>query len=104
MRTLCGVRATVARWSSAMSVSMHAMSVPVFVRALRNLRNVLQIGEKFASEKGITPEVLLQSRLIADMLPLVRHVQIVTDMAKNGCARLTATEPLPRVLPPARLA
>ena len=29
------------------------------------------------------------------MLPLVRQVQIATDMAKNGSARLTATEPMP---------
>lgn len=78
-----------------MSVSMHAVSVPVFVRALRNLRKVLEIGERFAADKQIAPEVLLQTRLIPDMLPLVRQVQIATDMAKNACARLTATEPLP---------
>jgi len=78
-----------------MPVSMFEFSVPVFVRTLRNLRSVLEIGEKFAGEKGIAPEVLLQSRLIADMLPLVKQVQIATDMAKNGCMRLTATEPVP---------
>lgn len=78
-----------------MSVTMHAMSVPVFVRALRNLRGVLEIGERHAGEKGITPDVMLQTRLIPDMLPLVRQVQIATDMAKNGCARLTATDPMP---------
>ena len=78
-----------------MPVSMFEFSVPVFVRQLRNLRSVLEIGEKFAGEKGIAPEVLLQSRLIADMLPLVKQVQIATDMAKNACTRLTATEPVP---------
>jgi len=78
-----------------MPVSMFEFSVPVFLRQLRNLRGVLEIGEKFAGEKGIAPEVLLQSRLIADMLPLVKQVQIATDMAKNGCMRLTATEPVP---------
>ncbi|HVQ33785.1 MAG TPA: DUF1993 domain-containing protein [Lysobacter sp.] len=76
-------------------ISMHAMTVPVLVRALRNLRGVLEIGERFAGEKKIAPEVLLQSRLIADMLPLVRQVQIATDTAKNACARLTDTEPMP---------
>ena len=78
-----------------MPVSMFEFSVPVFVRTLRNLRAVLEIGEKFAGEKGIAPDVLLQTRLIPDMLPLVRQVQIATDMAKNGSARLTATEPMP---------
>jgi uncharacterized protein len=78
-----------------MTDSMHAFSVPVFTRTLRNLRAVLRVGEEHATAKGIAPEVLLQTRLIPDMLPLVRQVQIVTDMAKNGCARLTATDPLP---------
>ena len=78
-----------------MPVSMFEFSVPVFVRTLRNLRNVLEIGEKFAGEKNIAPDVMLQTRLIPDMLPLVKQVQIATDMAKNGCMRLTATDPVP---------
>ena len=78
-----------------MAMSMYEASVPVYVRALANLRGVLQLGEAFAKERGIAPEVLLQQRLIADMLPLVRQVQIATDMAKNGVARLAAADPLP---------
>lgn len=78
-----------------MAMSMHAATVPVFVRALSNLRGVLQAGEAYAKERGIAPDVLLQQRLIADMLPLVRQVQIATDMAKNGCARLAGVDPLP---------
>ena len=78
-----------------MSLSMSQVSVPVFVRALSNLRGVLQLGEAFATERGIAPDVLLQQRLIVDMLPLLRQVQIATDMAKNGCARLAGVEPLP---------
>jgi hypothetical protein len=78
-----------------MAFSMHAATVPVFVRALSNLRGVLQLGEAFATERGIAPDVLLQQRLIVDMLPLLRQVQIATDMAKNGCARLAGVDPLP---------
>lgn len=78
-----------------MSMSMYEASVPVFLRALSNLRGVLQVGEAFAAGRGIAPEVMLQQRLIADMLPLVRQVQIATDMAKNGCARLAGVDPLP---------
>lgn len=76
-----------------MSMSMHEASVPVFLRALSNLRGVLHLGEAFAVERGIAPGVMLQQRLIADMLPLVRQVQIATDIAKNGCARLAGVEP-----------
>lgn len=76
-----------------MTISMYQASVPVFVRALTNLRAVLQKGEAFAGEKGFAPEVLVQTRLIADMLPLVRQVQIATDMAKNGACRLAGIDP-----------
>jgi uncharacterized protein len=76
-----------------MTISMYTASVPVFVRALRNLRAVLQKGEAHAAEKNFAPDVLLQTRLIADMLPLVRQVQIATDMAKNGACRLAGMEP-----------
>jgi uncharacterized protein len=76
-----------------MAISMYQASVPVLVRALQSLRGVLDKGEAFAVDKGFAPEVLLQQRLIADMLPLVRQVQIATDMAKNGACRLAGIEP-----------
>ena len=78
-----------------MSLSMYQASVPVFVRALSNLKHVLQKGEAHAAEKGYAPEVLLQARLFPDMLPLVRQVQIATDMCKNGVARLAGVDPVP---------
>ncbi|WP_159016668.1 DUF1993 domain-containing protein [Cognatiluteimonas profundi] len=76
-----------------MSITMYQASVPVFLRALSSLRGVLQKGEAFAVEKGFAPEVLVQTRLIADMLPLSRQVQIACDMAKNGSFRLAGQEP-----------
>ncbi|GAB3369209.1 DUF1993 domain-containing protein [Lysobacter rhizosphaerae] len=76
-----------------MSVSMYDASVPVFVRALRNLDHVLAKGEAHARDKGADPDTLLQSRLIFDMLPLVRQVQIATDMATRGASRLAGVEP-----------
>jgi hypothetical protein len=76
-----------------MSLSMYDASIPVFVRTLRNLDKVLAKAEAHARDKGVEPEVLLQSRLIFDMLPLVRQVQIATDMATRGASRLTGQEP-----------
>lgn len=76
-----------------MSLSMYQASVPVFVRALGNLRAVLQKGESFATDKGFEPSVLLNSRLIADMFPLTKQVQIATDMAVRGTSRLAGAEP-----------
>jgi hypothetical protein len=77
-----------------MTLSMHQASVPVFLRALGNLSHVLKKGEAHAKAKDIALDVLLQTRLIPDMLPLVRQVQIATDMAKNGSARLAGVDPL----------
>lgn len=76
-----------------MSLSMHDASIPVFVRTLRNLDKVLAKAEAHARDKGVEPGVLLQSRLIFDMLPLVRQVQIATDMATRGASRLTGQAP-----------
>lgn len=76
-----------------MTLSMYDASVPVFVRALRNLDQVLAKGETHARDKGSEPDALLQSRLIFDMLPLVRQVQIATDMATRGASRLAGVEP-----------
>lgn len=76
-----------------MTLSMYQASVPVFVRALTNLAHVLKKGEAHAAAKGVTDEVLLQTRLIPDMLPLVRQVQIAADMATRGAARLAGVEP-----------
>ncbi len=77
-----------------MNLSMHQASVPVFLRALDNLRGVLAKGEAHASDKGFEPGALLQTRLAPDMFPLLKQVQIATDLAKNGAARLAGVEPL----------
>jgi hypothetical protein len=70
-----------------MSISMHQASVPVFTRALGNLKHVLELGEAHAAARGFDPALLVQARLTPDMLPLVRQVQIACDMAMRGCAR-----------------
>jgi hypothetical protein len=76
-----------------MTLSMYQASVPVFVRALGNLADVLKKGEAHAKSKNVADETLLQTRLIPDMLPLVKQVQIAADMASRGAARLAGVEP-----------
>ncbi|CAN7232049.1 DUF1993 domain-containing protein [Pseudoxanthomonas sp. LjRoot168] len=73
-------------------LSMYEASVPVFLRALSNLRHSLAKGEAHALARGYEPAVLLQSRLYPDMLPLVRQVQIAADTAKFAPARLAGVE------------
>jgi len=76
-----------------MTISMYQASAPVFVRALTNLSDVLKKGEAHAKAKGVEPDNLLQQRLIFDMLPLIKQIQIACDTAARGAARLAGVEP-----------
>jgi len=75
-----------------MSLSMHQISVPLFVRQLTALSALLTKGEAFAQEKGMAPADLIDARLAPDMLPLARQIQIASDSAKGACARLGDVE------------
>jgi len=75
-----------------MSFSMSKASIPVFEIGLNALSAILDKAAAHAAAKKIEPAVLLQSRLAPDMFPLVRQVQIVSDQAKNGSARLAGVE------------
>lgn len=71
-----------------MTMSMYQASVPVFIRMLNNLDHILKKGEEYARVKNFEPEILLNSRLAPDMFPLSRQIQIATDIARRGVARL----------------
>jgi len=74
-------------------ISMYQASVPVFVRALNNLAAILEKAAAHAESRKIDPAVLVGYRLYPDMFGLARQVQIATDGAKGGVARLAGTEP-----------
>ena len=76
-----------------MTISMYQASVPVFVKTLGNLAQILHKGAAFAAAKKIDPTVLLAYRLAPDMLSLTRQVQIASDHAKRAPARLAGVEP-----------
>src|SRR4051794_17385872 len=79
--------------NSLMSFSMSQASLPTFEIGLNALSAILDKAEAFAAAKKIDPAVLLNTRLAPDMFPLVRQVQIATDLAKNGASRLAGVEP-----------
>lgn len=68
--------------------SLYDVTIPTFLRALGNLDHIL--GKAEAS--GI--EGLPEARLIEDMHPLARQVQIASDTAKFTAVRLGQAEPL----------
>src|SRR5260370_21859723 len=75
-----------------MSYSMSQASLPAFEIVLNALSAILDKSIAYAAAKKIDASVLLQSRLSPDMFALGRQVQIATDQAKNGSARLAGVE------------
>lgn len=59
-----------------------------YPRVLNNLKNILQKACDFANERGFDENQFLSLKAAPDMFPLVRQVQIVTDVAKISAARL----------------
>jgi hypothetical protein len=72
---------------------MSKASIPVFETVLNALSAVLDKAEAYAGAKKFEPAVLLGMRLAPDMFTLTRQVQVATDQAKNGTARLAGVEP-----------
>lgn len=75
-----------------MAFSMSRASIPVFEIGLNALSANLDKAAAFAAAKKIDSAVLVSTRLAPDMFPLSRQVQIATDQAKNGSARLAGVE------------
>ncbi|CAN5329745.1 DUF1993 family protein [soil metagenome] len=75
-----------------MPLSMYQASAPVFLRQFAALSELLKKGEAFAAEKGMDPAEMLKVTLAPDMFALPRQIQIATDGAKGGIARLAGVE------------
>jgi len=67
--------------------------LPVFEIGLNALIVVLDKAAAHATAKKIDPSVVLGWRLAPDMFALTRQVQVTSDQAKNGAARLAGIEP-----------
>ena len=75
-----------------MSVTMQSFSTPLFEHMLGNLLHWLEKAETHAKAKGFDVDVLLDARLAPDMFPFVKQIQVATDAAKFGVARLAGVE------------
>ena len=75
-----------------MKISMYQASAPRFANTLKNLSAILDKAQAFADAKKLDPAVLPGCRLVADMFPLSRQVQIACDTAKGAVARLAGMD------------
>ena len=73
-----------------MATELYDLTVPVFTRALSALSGLLDKAVAHAGEAGA--EALLANRLVPDMHPLSKQVQIACDGAKLCVARLSGAE------------
>jgi hypothetical protein len=76
-----------------MSLTMYALSVPVFRKNLTCLSAILDKSAAYAQERKIDPAALLDARLYPDMFTLTRQVQLASDFAKGAAARLAGEAP-----------
>ena len=75
-----------------MPLSMHQASIPVFVRGLGVLSDLLSKGAAHADEKGLDRATIVATRLAPDMMPLSAQVQRASDTAKFAATRLTGED------------
>jgi hypothetical protein len=75
---------------------MYQASVPVFVRGLTTMTQLLRKGEAHASETGADPASYVEARLAPDMLTLAGQVQRASDTSKLAMERITGT-PSPKL-------
>ncbi|MGV7215507.1 DUF1993 domain-containing protein [Bradyrhizobium sp. UFLA05-112] len=73
-------------------MSFYDAVVPAYLQMLNSLTGLLAKAEAHCAAKKIEPGVLIGSRLFPDMLPFGKQIQLVSDFAAKGCARLTHTE------------
>jgi hypothetical protein len=72
-------------------MSFYDATVPAYLQILSSLSGLLTKAEAHCEAKKIQPEVLLGARLYPDMLPFSKQIQLVSDFAAKGCARLTGS-------------
>lgn len=73
-------------------INMYDITIPPLKHALSNLAENLTIGEAHAIAKKFDTSILVNARLIADMYPLNKQIQLATDMSKGAAARLAGIE------------
>ncbi|MFI4966030.1 MAG: DUF1993 family protein [Caulobacterales bacterium] len=75
-----------------LSLSFYDTSIAVYQRMLGNLSHFLAKAETFAAEQHVPLSTLAEAGLGHGMFPLARQVQLASDAAKGGGARLAGVE------------
>ena len=75
-----------------MTVSMYAVSIPIFIQHLNGLNTVLDKAANWAAARKVNEADLLNMRLSPDMFNLARQVRAAADHAANAAGLLSGKE------------
>jgi len=75
-----------------MAFGMYAASIPLYQRQLGAISKVLEKGSAWAAARKVDEAVIMGIRMIPDMLPFSRQVQIACRFAEESAARLAGAE------------
>lgn len=78
-----------------MAYSLFDASIPVYLHMLKNLAAILDKAEAHATSTNADVGGYLEARLAPDMHPFTRQIQMASDAAKLGVARLAGITPPP---------
>jgi len=72
-----------------MAVTMHQISIPVFIRHLNGLAGCMKKTQALYAERKCDEATLVSYRLYPDMFSFARQVQAATDHARNFAGMLS---------------
>lgn len=70
-------------------INMANVAIVAVENSLKTALHLIEKAQEFSKEKNVKEETILGLRLIADMFPFVKQIQIVSDNAKGAFARLS---------------
>ena len=77
-----------------MSTTLSTIALTQLDQTYRALDIILTKAETHAADAGLDESVCLAWRLAADMYPLVKQVQLVSDFSVRGLCRLAGADPV----------
>ncbi len=78
------------------AITLDQIALPIFTTMLANMDDWLAKAQTDALARKFDVNVLMQTRLSPDMLPLTFQIRIACDNAKLGLARMTGADVPPR--------
>ncbi|KAF2174167.1 hypothetical protein M409DRAFT_49033 [Zasmidium cellare ATCC 36951] len=68
--------------------SLYDLTIPLFIRQLTQLNHILHKGEEWCSTHNLDKKILLEGKLVEDMLPLTFQIQSASNTAKGILHRI----------------